>query len=307
MDLITSGQALALLPGLSAVESAAVPGLIPGVSRAIERYCKHKLGYGSYVEYHRPGLTRRILLDNPPVIPGTVELRTDLEDVAAIACVDPQARRATATLTTSTLTLSLFKAGGPSPTPLALSSYATLADLAAAVNGTAGWSMTANQTYADWLVADLEPNPGAMGALGGRAVQLVAYVRDVSRWAMDCPEVGSIELLEGRPQAFRYPDRMFNGSGGMGYGYWFGQDPRCANVRCGYQAGYDPTGVAAPVPPDDLQLAVALSIKATLDAGNWSGTITSANLGNTTVAIGDQCVIPKAAIKHLSPYRLRRI
>lgn len=307
LNLITAAQAQALLPGLSAAESAAVPGLCGPASRAVETWCKRSLGYSSYVEYHRPELSRTIRLKNPPVVPGSVELRTELAQVGQVANVDPAVRRSTVTLTTTSLTLAGYGASAPSPTVLTLASYTTLAQLVAAINGVSGWSATANPDYSTWLVADLEPNPGAMGATGSQAL-LYAYVHDLSLWAMDSPDLGVIELTEGRPQAFRYPDRMWSGfGGGFGGGLSGSTDPRSANVRCSYQAGYDPAGVLAPATPDDLMMGVALTIRAAIDSGQFSGTITGANLGNTTISIGTPMAIPTAAMGYLSAWVKRGI
>jgi hypothetical protein len=178
-DLITASQALALLPGLSRGEQLAVPGLVSPASRAAERHCKRALAYGSYVEVHRPENTRKIRLKNPPVVPGTLELRADLASVAEVRCTDPTASRATVSLTAAALTLSRSSPSAPAPVVLGLLPaaptddvpdppipYPTLADLAAAVAGagSGAWSMTIPPGWSTWLTSDLEPTPGLISA-----------------------------------------------------------------------------------------------------------------------------------------------
>lgn len=302
--LITVAQAQALLPVLSPIEAAAITGLIGPASYAVESYCRRNLAYGTYVEYQRPGLTRKIRLNNWPVAPGSLDLRTSVAQICALSCTDTAAQRAVVSMTAASLTLSIFRSGAPSPTALTLASYATVTELQTAVNNTAGWSMSIDTGHENWLVSDLEPTPGAMSALG-RVAGLVGYVQGISLYAMDDPSNGIVELVEDRPQEFRFADRAYGG--GYGYGGFMGfGDPRHANVRCAYAAGYDPAGVSAQAVPLDLQLAVALTVKASIDSGQFSGVISKADLGNTSVEIGDQVVIPKGALGRLSPYRNRR-
>jgi hypothetical protein len=306
LNLITAAQAVALLPGLSAAEAVAVCSFCGSASRAIEKWCRHALAYASYVEFHRPEATRKIRLNNPPVIAGTVELRTELNQVAQISCVDPAARRATATLTATSLTLARSSPATPAPVILTLAGYPTVGGLCAAISATPGWSAAVNPSYANWLTADVEPNPGAMGALGSTA-NLLAFTHDLSNWSMDDPLNGIIELQESRPQAFRFPDRTWGGAAvGFGGGGWGSSDPRSANVRSAYQAGYDPAGVLAPMVPDDLQQAVALTIRAALDSGQFSGVLKSIELGNSKVEINSPMAVPDAAKGFASAYVLRR-
>lgn len=304
LDLITPAQALALLPGLPALDPAAVPALCTAASRVVERYCKRSLAFGGHLEYHRPDSTRTIRLKHPPVIPGSVELRVDLAAVASLACSDPAARRATARNTATELSLVRYRAAGPLAQAYSLGSYPTLAGLAAAVVAGGGWTCSVGPGYSGWLVADLEPNPGAMSGLGA-AAGLVAYTRGLDAWAMDAPEQGVLEIAEDRPQAYRFADRTGSGFG-PGTGSWAGTDARVANVRCSYQAGFDPAGVAAPTAPEDLVEAVALTIRALLDSGRFSGVYTSITLGNTSVTAGAPVILPAAVRLLLSPYRLRR-
>jgi hypothetical protein len=304
-NLITTAQAQALLPGLSAAEVAALAGLGPAASSAVERYCRRKLSYGSYVEYHRPANTRKIRLRAWPVSPGSLDLRTSPEQVATLTCSDTAAQRASASLTSTGLTLARSRSGAPPASVLALASSVTLADLQAAVAGAGGWSMAIAPGYAAWLVADLEPNPGAMSGLG-QSVGLTAYVRGLSLYAIDDPSTGVIELTEDRPQEFRFADRAFGGVYGFGSVSGGFGDPRRANVRCAYSAGFDASAIAGPPVPDDLQLAVALTIRASIDSGQFSGIITKADLGNTSFEIGQQMVIPSGALPLLGPYRNRR-
>ena len=157
--------------------------------------------------------------------------------------------------------------------------------------------------WGNWLVADIEPNPGQMGALDHPA-SLVAFTRDLSRWAMDRPTSGLIEIDEPRPQAFRYPDRAWGGytfAGGFATGLLAGGDPRHADVRCSYSAGYDPLGTSGPMTPEDLQYAVALTAQALADAPDWA-IVSDADLGNTSFKGSAGDLIPDGARKWLSPY-----
>jgi hypothetical protein len=305
-NLVTAAQAAALLPGLAAIETTALATLAGPASRSVEKWCRRALAYGTYTEYHRPGPARTIRLKNPPVLPGTVSLRTEYRQILTAQNKDPNAWRATVTLTGGVLTL-VTQGGTTTTTPLSLATYTTASALVAAISAVSGWSASTDPAYAGFPTASLEPNPGAMGA-NTNAAAMLAYVRDLSMWAMDEPQTGLVELTDNRPEEFRFPDRAYGGFGyGQGYGSFSGSDPRVADVRCDYSAGYDPTGTLAPAPPDDLAMAVALTMHSLYEAGIITGTFHSVNLGNTTYEVGTPMAVPIVAQALLSSYVRRSL
>ena len=203
---------------------------------------------------------RRLDLRQRPVV-DVRRVATDFGTVLTVQNTDPAVPRATAQYLTGTqagyaapedyappptgLVLTAYKAGQP-PTAavLTFAAYPSLASLTAAINALPGWTADYatgwNANYAAWASADLAPDVGAQGA-SVVALDLKAYTRDVG-YTMTPEQArrGELELWEGRPDGYRYPDRRYGRAGGYSGlgGIAGGMDPRVGAVWVDYTAGY---------------------------------------------------------------------
>jgi hypothetical protein len=300
MDLLTQAVAQEAMPDLTADEVAALPRLITNASRAIERYCKRGLATASYDERHRPGRDRLIRLKAPPIA-SISRICTGLTTVLSVVNGDAATTRAGVLLSPATLTLYRSAPGSPSVVPIDLTTCETIAALAAAVNAVGGgWSAIIGGNWGGWLTADLDPLAGVQNAKG-RPCSLLAMTRDLSYNVVD-PDIGTVEIFESRPEAYRLPDRAYAWGGNAA---WSQADPRHADVRAIYIGGYD---IAAM--PGDIVEAAILTIRAAFDSRKVSGVIKSETVGNTgytTSDAGSGSIIPATAKGLLGPWRPRSL
>lgn len=293
----SSGQSLDALP--VALEAATV---------TIENYCGRILALTTFDKLYRPGRTRKIQLDAWPV-PILTRLQTDLASVLTIGCNFTTNQIATVQLTASsqssntlaTLIFNRIASGSLTTTTLTASTYTTVADLVTAINALGGgWYATSSAPYSTWAVSEINANPGTYGVQDGLGLQ--AFVRDIGEYSLD-PATGIIELTENRPQAFRYSDRSY----GNGYG-WFGAgDPRTANVRARYRAGYataaaDITAGYEPVPMD-LRAACVMTTQAIIEAAPAAGPVREQSVKDRSYKLHDGFgSIPESAKLILGKY-----
>jgi hypothetical protein len=271
-SLITLADATAALASadLSSADLAALPEVITDATAACEGYCGQGLALASYGEARRPGRERTIRLRNGNVTRIT-RVATDFGPILQIRCLDASAVRATVENYGGQLLLTPY--GGSAATgSLTLSSYATAAQLAAAIAGVAGWTATASNTRGGWRVADLIADVGTFDAMGA-SCYLTAYTRDMTGWNLKSARNGVLELTEDRADAYRYPDRTW----GTSLNFYDGADPRQADVFTAYQAGFD---AAAGTVPGDLRRAVLLTISAILNLTDDGGSFKSESNGD---------------------------
>lgn len=248
IDLITTDELIDGWPGAADLSSTEQASLVSAASRRFELLCDRIFGTGTYVEISRPGRSRVIRTHQKPIT-DIARVATDFGTVLIIQNTNRSVSRATAKFTGTApnftgLSLTSFIGTAATTTNLTFATYPLLSDLAAAINGISGWTAsTSVNGYGDfsgwqstWLAGDV----GTMQA-GILGLEIKAYTRDLA-YACD-PDMaskGTIELFEGRPDGFRYPDRRY-GTTGMGYtgisGIVGGLDPRVGAVWVQYTAG----------------------------------------------------------------------
>lgn len=272
LDLVTNAEMLAAWPKFSALPSDEQASLITDASRRFESECDRIIGATAYTEVHRPGRTRKLYLKQKPVTTIT-RVATDYATVITVQNTDATVSRATigfsgptvpeAALSFTGVTLNAI-ANGVAATPVTLlfATYPTLGTLVAAINLLPGWNasvasggQTLNSAdYTTFATADLATDVGQQGCnlLGA---ELKAYTRDLD-YACDAELArrGIVELMEGLPDGYRYPDRR-NGGYASGFtgltGVSGGMDPRIGGVFASYQSGYATADV-----PGDIKRAV---------------------------------------------------
>lgn len=261
-DLITTAELLVAWPGASALSSDQRTAIVTQASLRFEAECDRRIGSVTLTETHRPGRSRKLYLRERPVT-AVSRLAASFATVATIQYTGTgratfQYTGSTADPDSLTFTGCRLVAGGTT-TNLAFATYTTLGALKAAVNAVSGWSMStstdSNGDYADWSTSLLNYDVGAQQA-GTAAYEVKAYTRDLMfTLDYDGARKGVIELMEGLPDGYRYPDRRYGGyatawtGGGAVIG---GVDPRVGNVQVSYTAGYATSAV-----PADVKRAVA--------------------------------------------------
>ena len=290
----------------------ALASMLAAATRAIETYCRRWLALTSIDRFYRPGRTRRIYLHSWPVAPG-MRLKCDLATaftifnnaISSYAVGYAQMTPANYySWTPKTLTLTTVdNTGTQANVPLALASYPTIGALVNAINAAGnGWqaSVIGNsynaQQLSSWPTSELIYDPGMHGALN-QQYDVYVYCRDIVRYGLDYNR-GVIELTENRPEAYRYADKAY----GIGFGWsWSAAaEPKHANVRAIYQAGYAvlASDVAAGLEPcpEDLQLATALTAQAMLNTAPMMGPVKSQSVKDRSYELADDpSLIPMAA------------
>ena len=159
-----------------------------------------------------------------------------------------------------------------------------------------GWQVTTTSQYSLWPTSRLIYQAGPAGAIANQ-VLLPLYNTDLSLYEVDY-ERGIVELTQSFPEAFRYADRSF----GIGYGFaWAGAgEPRNANVRAQYRAGYataqsDLNLGYTPV-PGTLKTACLITAAAIMEAAPAAGPVQSQSVtGRSYTLKSDSSVVPREA------------
>ena len=279
--LCTPGQAMLLQPDLINTQDD-IDGLAPvlvAATRALETYCRRPLALTTFDRYYRPGRKRKIYLHGWPVAPG-IKLTCDLVTALTITMQSGTATNAdvstsvasSTSLTPTTLTLNWQdNAGGSFTQPFTLATYSSIGALATAINAFgSNWLATVignsynGQPLSQWPTSQLLHDPGYHGALG-QSAEVFVYGRELTRFSLDTYK-GTVELTENRPEEYRYADRAY----GIGFGWsWSAAaEPKHANIRGQYQAGYaiaaaDIAAGLEPV-PEDLTLCTVATAQAML-------------------------------------------
>ena len=153
IDLVTLAQVQTALPNLTAAQLANAPAVITSASRAIANACRRPLALASFDKVYRPERTRTIRLETYPVAALT-RLKTDLVVALTIQNTDVVTNQVATVQQTptgidpaygppKTLVLTRIASGVAVPATLTLSNYATLTDLAVAINALGGgWTAT---------------------------------------------------------------------------------------------------------------------------------------------------------------------
>jgi len=293
--LVVSADLASAMPDAPATALAAMPAV---VTAAVENYCQRPLALAARDEEYEPGTTRLIRLKGYPVV-SIGPVLTDLSDVITIQA-GPGPWRATISLDFSGgaslptgLILGFTTGASSATTTLNFATYQTIAALASAINGTAGWSSTIAPNMGGCPCGEIRPVRGSYDALVNPA-KLQAYVTTLGKYEVKA-STGKLTLYQIRPDPYRYPSATWGVVGDA------------TKVRVQYVAGYqgDPNQGTVTTPPD-LAEACVESAAAILECRKVSGVISELNLGNTTITAGDVQTIPSSARRTLSKYVDRR-
>lgn len=242
-SLVELDEAINLLGFLGTQQQDMLGQALEAATSALEGYCRRILVLTSFDKLYRPGRTRKIYLHTWPVAIVT-GMSWGLDYAGVIANVGGAQIANVSMLPVSTysnsvtsITLNSTSSGVvATPILLPLSQYPTFGALLAAISGAGnGWQGSApNSLYNEWPTSRLNYQAGSFGAVQNQ-VELQIYNTDLMRYNVDV-DLGTIEMTQNFPEAFRYADRSF----GIGFGWaWSGAtEPRNSNVRVIYRAGY---------------------------------------------------------------------
>ena len=310
---------LSLVPNTT-LSTQALINLLTAATSACNSYTGRTLNATLFHEVHSPGRTRRINLKQYPIFGVLGRVATEFDAPLQIQCVNPAATRANVSyLTTgegdgySQVGILLRKVinGIRTSDQIYWSQLQppTVATLASWINGLAPhWKAVANPSISPggfplstWALADLAEDATSHGALGpGQACQLGAYIRDLDASIVN-RATGQIEILEIRPESYRFPDRTWGW-------YWVGgADGRYGGVVVNYMAGY---GVDALYGANnDLVQAAIIVAKAMLETSVHPGSTESERWEDYEwrQPKGGALSIPPAAQLILNRYRRKRL
>jgi hypothetical protein len=314
-SLVELDEAINVLSFLSTQQQDILGQALESATEAIEAYCRWKLVLTTFDKLYRPGRTRKIYLDTRHVAIMTAPLSWGLDYAGTIvnnsganqlASISMQPASAYSNAVTSITLNSTASGVVAAPIVLPLATYTTFGALLTAVSAAgAGWQGSATTSqYSLWPTSRLLYQAGPVNAVGsspnttnGNQIPLPIYSTDMVNYDVDY-ERGIIELTQNLPEAYRYGDRAF----GVGYGsVWAGSnDPRQANVRAQYRAGYavaqsDLDLGYRPV-PGTLKTACLMTANAILEAAPLSGPVQSQSVtGRSYTLRGDASVVPHEA------------
>lgn len=286
-DLVTSAELLAFWPVAAKLPGPEQSALITAASRTFEVAADYIFGSTTYTEIKRPGRVRKIYTRQRPIT-AIARVATDFGTVLTIQNTDATIQRASAGFTSTGipeeyptftgLTLTGVASGVPiAPISLPFATYPTIGSLSTAINTLPGWASTVAQgeanvtggSFENWASTDLAPDLGQQGVTV-LANELKAYTRDLDFGCdTQMSRRGIIDIYEGRPDGYRYPDRRFGplSSGYSGIsGISGGLDARVGDVLVVYTAGYQTANV-----PEDIKRAVLGLAKWLYDTGRFSG------------------------------------
>lgn len=308
-DLITTAELLAAWPQASALASSEQTALVTAASTRFELEADRDFFANTYQEIYRPGRTRKLYLRQKPVTTIS-RIATDFCSVMILQNNDPTVSEATVgysgptvpedALSGTGITLNAIVAGLPAtPVTLLFATYPTMATLAAQVNATPGWSATVatggpsnEASFAKFPTSYLCFDAGQMGATSPYGASLNAFTRPLSYVCdRELARRATVELLEGAPDGYRYPDRR-NGA----YGWWMtsvsgiagGADPRIGGVQVSYAAGY----AIADVPAEIKRATIGIA-KFFYAANNASGAYKSQQFKDYKYEIFERLELPQ--------------
>lgn len=188
LDLITRERALRNLDSRETTgkEALLVDSLIGAASEAIERYCNRRFRAREYDELYDGSEDHNLMLRNFPVL--SVERVAALPvSVLEVKNTDTSTnQQARVKVQSDKLTLTRVASGVTTVNVLSFSSYATVSDLATAINALSagGWSAEAASGYPNWPSVDLRPIQGNYNA-AGKWVDLKIHVVELSDYEVD--------------------------------------------------------------------------------------------------------------------------
>lgn len=270
-DIVTIAELLLGWPKASALDPLEQAALITDASYRICGECDYRFGTASYTEIHRPGRSRKVYLRQRPIT-AIARVAVDFSTVMTVQNTSTSVSRSQVNYTTTGtpegfpaftgLTLTSYPNGGGAATVTSLpfATYTSLGTLKTAINAVSGWIATTANTpsgdYSNWACTDLVYDMGSMGS-SQLAAGLKAFTRDLQYTSdTEMSRKGQMELYEGLPDGYQFPDRRasyggpYNTSAGLG-----GGDPRTGGVFVSYTAGYAP----ANMPPDLKRAAIGLA------------------------------------------------
>lgn len=210
-DLISLPYCLNYLPNFNSNDNAALGAIISACSATVEKYCNRTFAITTYDELisqrsYTLHQKQRMYLKNFPITQIT-RLATNPNPV--IYLKNTLADRATVRVDSTKLYTTSVTNGVTTSLSYTLANYATLNDLATAINLVNGWTVTTLNPYGSWPATDIRGPQGVFNAAKMNAALLV-HVDDVADYLIE-PETGIL------------------------YGWW----SRGINwYRCIYQAGF---------------------------------------------------------------------
>jgi hypothetical protein len=322
-SLATPADFYAMVPAQTG--NPAVSFALASATRAIEAFCRRPLVLTTFDKFYRPGRTRKIYLDTWPVAIVTI-VSADLtpaftvtnQNVNATALASFTMQRAgiwSQPLTPVSMTFVTIANNVPTTQVVTFSGYPTIVALVAGINALGnGWSATLNPggeapyNIGDWPPSWLSYQMGTFGALD-EDVEVNVYMTQEWRYVVHDIE-GYIEMTRNYPEAYRYADRAF----GMGYGFsWTAAgEPRNANVRVAYRAGYATTqaDIAAGFEPvqEDLKMACIMTAQAILNSTPMMGNIQSQSVEGRSYTLKQAAsMIPQEVRPLLNRYNNYRL
>ena len=248
--LCTVADCVADVEGFAALTPTVQADAIAAASGAIAGHCDRQLALGTYAETHRPGRSRTAWLRQYPVT-SLSRVATEYRQVLTLQNLGASTSRASCQLVApnginpTALALSSVSGGVASAvSTLAFSGLPTIASLAVALNGVAGWSATTPGTWDGWATVDLDAigQGGPVDAFSGPA-SMGAYVRDLGGYELDV-DTGAIRFDRRRHHRWSDP---------------------AENVMAIYSAGFNPDPLAGPVTmPDEVKRATMILCQALL-------------------------------------------
>lgn len=303
----------------------AVAQALASATKAIEALCRRALVLTSFDKLYRPGRTRRIYLETWPIAIVT-SVTTDLVSAMNITnAATNGVSIATVSMgragiwnqpyVPTSLTFTTVASGLPTVQTLQFANYPTVQALANAISLLGnGWSVITNpggygpMQVMNWPPSRLFYTMGQFGAINAQ-VPILAYITDLTLYDVH-PELGYIELTQNVAEAYRYADRSYGQ--GFGWSWSSASEPRNANVRVQYRAGYAvaQADVAAGYEPvqDDLKMACVLTAQAILATAPMVGEVLSQSVDGRAYKLReDSSIVPKSARPLLNRYNNYRL
>lgn len=247
------------------VDDAKLQSILTAASRAIVFWCDREFASASLVEYFdgRDSWAKGFVSLNR--FPVTAVTRVGISPTTVLTVTNTATATnqiARASVSSTTVTLVHVASGVQTTSTFTIASYATLADLAAAIEALgSGWHATVagdSDDYGKWPTNYLIPTQGALNARSGRGGALLK---------MDVDELNDFRLDSGDTHATLYGDFP------LGY----------QSVEVRYTAGYSAI-------PDPVQQGTCCVVKALFDASKLDANVQSERIGDYSYTLGSGTV-----------------
>lgn len=255
MALIHLDRATELLPNFDTADNGTMQDIVNAASDTIERYCNRVFAATAYDELIDGTGDCNIFVNNFPII-QIDRIAWNTANVIQVRNTDTGVSRASFRMTADsstppkpgTLVLVSVKNGTTTTRTINLTTTATMADLATAINAYSadGWAASALGVYSTWSVADLYPLQGARECRWYGAAYL-----ELHAW--------SLPQFDFRPESGEIVSPF-----GFGRGY--------RNIRVLYTGGFATI-------PEPIQQACAALACAVFNSRNVNANLQSENLG----------------------------